>query len=144
MSLIDCWGQECETVCGRSSQHCGLDRLAWGRDKWGAAVRREKRRRGPRCCRRKRRERGMGGLMGGRWRKSPAVPLCCDNSVVSVPQDGWEWNHYLVLSAGGHGRVFLTLFFFFFHISLPSTPTSCTHGLQRPEANGTGPLRLVK
>lgn len=78
-------------------------------------------------CRRKRKERGTAGLMGGRWRKSPAVPLCCDNSVVSVPRDGWECNHYLFLCAGGHGRVFLTLvhalFFFFFILHSQASKT---------------------
>lgn len=52
-------------------------------------------------CRRKKREHRDGWVDGWTAVKSPMDPLCCDNSVVSVLQDDWEWNDYLLLSAGG-------------------------------------------
>lgn len=42
-----------------------------------------------------------GWIDGLTVEKLPTEPLCCDNIVVSVLQDDWEWNHYLFLNAGG-------------------------------------------
>lgn len=93
-------------------------------------------------CRRKRRERRGGWADGRTAVTSPMDPLCCDNSVVSVLQDDWEWNYYLLLKAGGMtvSHTHAHTHTFSFHIP----PPPFTHRLQSPGADGTRPPRLVK